>query len=64
MTSAEIAVGVEEEASHVVEKLLNENLLLECTSLLDTIIPILPEYTQEKLEAEIVSKIRYDAFTV
>jgi hypothetical protein len=48
---------IEEEAAPVIEKLLSENLLLECTSLLNALIPLLTNYTQNKLDEEITSKI-------
>lgn len=48
---------IEEEAAPVIEKLLSENLLLECTCLLNALIPLLTNYTQNKLDEEITSKI-------
>ena len=54
----DIGGEMEEKAAEVIEKLLKENLLLECTNLLNTVVPALPLYTQGKLEEAIVSKMR------
>jgi hypothetical protein len=49
---------LEVDAAGVVEQLLRENLLSETLCLLKDIMPFLPQYTQEKLEGEIMSKTR------
>ena len=56
--------ALEEEAAGVIEKLLRENLLLECTNLLNTILPNLSKYTQNKLEEAIASKLCKASLTV
>jgi len=56
--AGDIGGDLEEKAAEVIEKLLKENLLLECTNLLNTVVPVLPLYTQGKLEEAIVSKMR------
>ena len=50
----------EAEAAQVVQKLLKENLLDECVNLLNSIMPILLQYTQDKLDEAIMSKIYAD----
>ena len=50
--------AVEREAAQLTQLLLKENLLLECTKLLNFITPFLSMYTQEKLEERIIIKIQ------
>ena len=50
--------AVECEAAQLAHLLLKENLLLECTNLLNFITPFLSTYTHKKLEERILMKIR------
>ena len=62
--AGDIGGDLEEKAAEMIEKLLKENLLLECTNLFSTVVPVLPQYTQGKLEEAIVSKMRQSNWTV
>ena len=52
--------NMEAEAATVTEELLKENLPLECMNMLNSVMPLLPAYTQEKLEETITSKMLYN----
>ena len=53
--------AMEREVAQLTSSLLKEDLLLECTKLLDYINPYLSTYTIEKLEENIITKIQaYD----
>jgi len=50
---------IEREAAQTLDLLLKENLLMECTNLLSSIVPFLSRYTQQKLEENVTSRIRH-----
>ena len=50
--------AVERETAQLTQLLLKEDLLLECTKLLNFITPFLSRYTQEQLEERILIKVQ------
>ena len=50
--------AIEREVAQLTRSLLKEDLLSECSKLLDYIDPYLSTYTKEKLEEKIIAKIQ------